>query len=267
MMHLGDHLAWLRASDFRPSTIKQRGDTCRRFAKATGETLTSANRQVITEWLGAYPDPSTRQSYLAHLAAYYRWAVNVADIQSTDPTVGVPRPKVRRRLPDPIADADLELAIAQAPSDNVRAWLTLSGFAGLRACEIAPIRGEDIRRDRTPFLYIPEQKGGHPGTVPLSSRVLAELDRWPTQGWLWKPSGPHVPTYVSHAVSAYLKELLGPRARLHQGRHRFATVALRAAGGDLRRTQELMRHGSPQTTALYTRIDPADLASLAELVI
>jgi site-specific recombinase XerD len=46
---------------------------------------------------------------------------------------------------------------------------------------------------------------------------------------------------------------------LHMLRHAYATALLRAtedggAGANLRVTQELMRHASPATTAVYTQV-------------
>lgn len=44
-------------------------------------------------------------------------------------------------------------------------------------------------------------------------------------------------------------------------RHRFATAVYQTSGRDLRTTQELMRHATPVSTAIYTWIDPADGAA------
>ncbi len=55
-------------------------------------------------------------------------------------------------------------------------------------------------------------------------------------------------------------------ATLHQLRHRFATAAYQAAGGDLRLVQELLGHRSPVTTAGYAAYDQAAAAAAVEAI-
>jgi integrase/recombinase XerD len=50
----------------------------------------------------------------------------------------------------------------------------------------------------------------------------------------------------------------GVAASAHQLRHWFGTQTLRAAGGNLRTAQELLRHADANTTAGYTKVDDAD---------
>ncbi|MEZ5372413.1 MAG: tyrosine-type recombinase/integrase [Microthrixaceae bacterium] len=50
----------------------------------------------------------------------------------------------------------------------------------------------------------------------------------------------------------------GIDATIHQLRHRFATAVYQTSGRDLRTTQELLRHATPVSTAIYTWVDPAD---------
>jgi site-specific recombinase XerD len=52
----------------------------------------------------------TRYLWIAHLHAFYKWAV-LEELVDVDPTVAIVRPKTRRTLPRPIEDKDLILAI------------------------------------------------------------------------------------------------------------------------------------------------------------
>jgi integrase len=262
-MMIDTHLAALTRTGFRPRTIAQRKARLTAFIAASGVTLDAATREEITAYLDTFEHPQTRSTYLSHLRAFYKWCI-IEGLLERDPTAGIPSPRIPRRLPRPISEADLTRALAGAPALE-RAWITLSAYAGLRACEIAPMRGEHVRRGGTPYLFIPEQKGGQEATVPLSSRVLGELDAWPTTGWMWQSLGPLEPDAVSMRVGALFRRL-GIAASLHQCRHRFGTMTYRASGHDLRVTQELMRHASPTSTALYTAVDPSEGSRVVELL-
>ena len=161
---------------------------------------------------------------------------------STDMSTAWPR--TYRRLPRPIAEDDLAVALTEAP-DRVRPWLLLAGWAGLRASEIARLRAEDL--DET-YLVVRESKNHRDGVVPLSPWLTDELRRCDLarHGWLFprhegRP-GPNRAWTVSQLANRHLHSL-GLADTLHTLRHRFGTQVQRA-GRDFRVTQELMRHES-----------------------
>lgn len=143
----------------------------------------------------------------------------------------------------------------------------LAGWVGLRACEIAQLRGEALRIDQR-LLIVEEGKGGDQGTVPMSSFVLNELASVPLRevGWLWpRATNPRLhitAATVSRACNSYLRGI-GAGVTLHQFRHRFGTLAYQTTR-DLRVTQELLRHSSPVTTALYSQLEPGDRMAAVE---
>jgi integrase/recombinase XerD len=104
--------------------------------------------------------------------------------------------------------------------------------------------------------------------VPLSSSLAAALDSCdlPATDWLfphgWQ-DGPVRPWTVSHQSNAYLHSI-GITHTLHTLRHWFGTHTYRATGRDLRMTQELLRHRSPVSTAIYTFSDPGEAAAAVE---
>jgi site-specific recombinase XerC len=152
---LDQHLTDIRRANARPRTVKARRDVLRKVEREAGP-LPGLSRDDINAWLDQYPSPSTRATYLGHLRSLFRWALE-NDRLDRDPTAGIRTPKVPRRLPRPIGECELRDAIATA-TPQVRAWIILAAYAGLRACEIAAIRGEHIDRERG-SLFIPCQKG------------------------------------------------------------------------------------------------------------
>lgn len=258
------HVKDCQRRSLRPRTITARRDLLIRLRQHAGVPLLDLTREDVQAYIDSAPKDPTKRVYLSHARAFFEWAVDEG-LVSENPCRRVKGPAARRGVPRPISEADLRLALSTAPP-LLRAWMILSAYAGLRACEIALVRGEDVVRDAaTPYLYLPETKGGGDATVPLSAVVLDELDRWPRSGWLWQASGPVHYDVVSRKVNAHLRGL-GIRAGLHSMRHRFATQTLIANGHNLRETQELCRHASPVTTAIYTQVDPRGAAETVNLL-
>jgi integrase/recombinase XerC len=247
----------------RPRTIDARRTLLSRVEGATSKSLAQLERDDIEDYLETLRAPATKRVYLAHLRAFYRWALDEYLVER-DPTRRVVAPTLKKAVPRPISEADLARALVTAPP-LVRAWMMLAAFAGLRACEIALVNGEHVVRGESPYLILPETKGGGAATVPLAEVLLEELARWPAQGPLWQASGPMHYQVVSRKVNKHLASL-GIRAGLHSLRHRFGTMAYRTSGHDIRQTQELLRHASPATTAVYTQLDPRGGVSVVNAI-
>lgn len=259
------HIDWCRARNLRPSTIYQRRRALARLARHLGHEPIDATADELAAWwddLTVRLVPAGRAVELAHARSFYRWAVD-AELRPDDPTRRLQRPRIPRRLPRPIPDGDLAVALACAP-DRVRPWLYLAAYAGLRACEIAQLRGEDLVWDRDPpILLIAEGKGGGQSAVPISPVLADILAGLPRSGWLFPRGdglpGPNRPHLVSHLANRYLHSI-GVTHTLHTLRHWFGTHTYQASGRDLRQTQELLRHRSPVSTAGYTWLSPGDAA-------
>lgn len=258
-----------RLRNLQPTTVDQKRRALGRLAR-TGVNPATASTDDLRRFLGRPIQPESRATELAHLRSYYKWAV-LNGHRADDPTLPIQRPKIPRRLPRPIPERDLEVAVDTAPA-RVRPMLILAGWAGLRAKEIAAVRGEDVQWHLTPpVLVIEEQKGGDTGTVPLCPFVAEEL-QGVTSGWLFPRlddnPGPIPPHLVSKLCNDHLHGL-GITHTLHSLRHRFLTQCYLASGRDLRLTQELGRHRTPVSTALYTWVDRSEagavVAALPEL--
>ncbi len=252
---LRQHLRYLQRLGRRPRTLTARQDSIRRFQRWCGVPLAQITREAIEEYLDTTKAQATHRVYLAHIRGFYRWCVD-EELLPKDPTRRVVGPNQPKGVPRPISEGDLARALAAAPAME-RAWMMLAAFGGLRACEVGPVRGEHVVRGERPYLFIPEGKGGKAATVPLTPALLDELDKWPTTGWLWKADGPYHWDVVSRRVGNILRKL-EIRAGMHALRHRFGTQAYSISRGDLRHTQELLRHESPSTTATYTQLDPRE---------
>lgn len=259
---LADHLADLRTINRRPSTIYQRERALLRLTAATGLPLLAMDSVTLRDHCSRDGlDVEARASEVSHARGFYRWAVREG-LLDIDPSARLERPKRPRRLPRPMSDERARAAIANAESP-IREWLFFAAYAGLRACEIAQLRGEDLLRHQLPaVLVIRESKGGDMTTVPMSSALVNAITALPSDGWCF-PSGrggkrEHVSAaQLSKRANQYLHDL-GIPDTFHSLRHWFGTNTYRATGRDLRATQELMRHKSPVPTAIYTFVDPTE---------
>lgn len=263
------HSADLRLANLRESSIRQRIYVLGRLARHLGPThILEAEPRDLTMFLARPLSPESRAVETTHVRQFYEWCIDV-ELLDLSPARRLRRPRVPRGLPLPIGEGDLAMAVDLAP-DRIRPWLVLAAFAGLRACEIAPLRAEDLWHHTDPqLIIIAEGKGGHATSVPMSSH-LAELLRrcdLTTSGDLFpRHDGTpgHVPAHlVSHISNRFLHSI-GITSTLHKLRHRFGTELLKASGGNLRVTQEGMRHESSRSTERYTFVAPAEVAAAVE---
>jgi site-specific recombinase XerD len=200
--------------------------------------------------------PATRATYLAHCHSLFKWAIYNGHV-THDPTVKIPTIKVNPGLPRPISHADLRRALDTA-TPNVRAWLMLGAFAGLRCAEAATLHRDNVRGR----VLVVTGKGNKTRAIPIHPELEAVLAQLPASGYLF-PGGDHghaAPKTVSSAVGEHLRNL-GINSTAHATRHRFGTDIYRV-NQDLRATQVLLGHASTRTTEVYTEVDRPALEAM-----
>lgn len=154
----------------------------------------------------------------------------------------------------PHGTTQLGLAISHAPPD-IRCWLVLGAYAGLRAGEMARLQRQDVLDTAETPVIIVDGKGGKQRVVPASPRVLFELRAYgmPSRGYIFRrrDGGPGAPTpaRVSQLVNGYLHDL-GIEDTGHAARHRFGTKTYQRSR-DIRMVQELLGHADPGSSAGY----------------
>lgn len=233
--------------------------------------------RLTRDWLGYIADPweatgpefeawldghdgwlvsRTRYAAISHLHSFYRWAIRTGKT-TTDPTVMVERPTVAPNLPRPIHPADLAIAVAVADAP-MRAVLWLMATSGLRCCEIARLRWDDVHAGTARVLG----KGSKERLVPVHPAAIVALEAVDRSSVFvfdgWQARGDYqAGAKVSRRVADHM-HALGISSTAHQLRHYCGTEALRNSG-NLRKVQKLLGHASPATTAIYTALDIDDL--------
>jgi integrase/recombinase XerC len=259
---IADHVRHIRPRLARATTVVDREELLRRMDRDLPMGLVRATVEELEDWL-AGPDASdptehrkpwcakTRATYIEHVTAFFTWACDPRNPRADyNPAATLMRPKVYRKAPRPITQEELDQLLVVTNGFWYFATIMAAG-AGLRACEIATVKREEITKDTITVAG----KGGKVEALPTHEDIWRLVEPF--------PAGPIAPyllgrpataCYVSNQWARTVRRLLGrPGITLHRLRHFYATHML-AEGADLRTVQELMRHSSPATTAIYTQI-------------
>lgn len=263
------HLDELALRGLSAETIYQRKRNLIRLERALGKLPVEATAADLLAWrAGLRVADETVIAYVSHVREYFAW-LQATGIRDDNPAAALPVPRIGRRLPRPIGEANLFDALDAAPA-RIRAMIVLAGWAGLRAKEIALLRRSAVLDTAAPPVLLiasDATKGRHERIVPLSAFVLDELRPvLPAAGWVFRRldgrPGPNTPGLISKLCNEHLHACGFPET-LHQLRHRFGTGAWRTSR-DLRVVQELMGHRHPSTTAGYVAFDNADARAAVE---
>ena len=256
--------AWRASMKHRglaPATIEKRSYELRLLQTWIGPDRSplEVTADEIEKWMDSrHLGAGSRRDAISGVHSLFTWALKMKMVGS-DPTLLLDRPKAVVHMPRPIRDEDLALAFERA-TGRIRCWLLLAAYAGLRCQEIAGIDRRDVMEHETPpLLLVRKGKGRKERIVPLHPEIIKALAGLPRSGPLF-PVGsvpspqPISPVTVSHLGNLWLREQ-EIDATMHQLRHWFGTHTYRASR-DLRMTQELMGHSSPNTTTIYAAWSP-----------
>lgn len=249
------YIADMRFRNLSESTIKVRERYFAKFIREVG--IHTATEQKIIAWLSRDTlQPKSRSMWISTLNSIYDWANHnhiFADTELGDPfnpVSDIGKPRLHARSPRPMPRDDIQRAIAMA-EPRMKAWITLGALAGLRCMEIAGLSREDVREESMTMRII--GKGSKERFLPLHEEVLSALNIYgmPLEGPLW----PDVDAAaVSRQINRFLHGPVGTACTAHTLRHAFLTAVYQSCH-DLRLTQELAGHSSPQTTAGYAAPD------------
>lgn len=261
-----DYIRHLRRRGLSPNTIEKYEIHLRAFEIWLGRDLVTASTADIEAFLDTRTGrgqancritDQARCDWISHFSCFYTWSFRATGKPTINPVDAISRPRLRRRLPRPISEADLELALSRADR-TMYAFLVLGGFAGFRCCEMAWLTGESVMWHEGVMNVF--GKGRKERIVEIHPLVAEALRSYgvPRLGPVFrKPDGSvWTPRRVSNVIGAYFADL-GINATAHQLRHRFGTQ-LYAACKNLRVVQEQLGHAYSSTTDVYTAFARAD---------
>jgi integrase/recombinase XerD len=246
--------AWMRAAGRSPRTIKTRIGGMETLCRHAGVTaVTAITAEHVTAWLGDCEKPWTRSTYWMTVKCWVTWAL-AEGIICADPIARLVKPRTPRCVPRPVSDVVIGALLA-IDNPRTRIYVALAALAGLRVHEIAKVRGEDVDLEAG-WLFV-DGKGGTRCVIPLHPELASIAATMPPVDWWFPHNGSHVSgEWVSTCIRRALRAV-GSNATAHQLRHSFGTAVLRTSQ-DQRVTQELLRHSSPASTAIYTQVADLD---------
>lgn len=203
---------------------------------------------------------STKANYASRLRSMYKsmYKMGLITNRSID---DLPVPRKGRSMPHPLTVNEAMLITTEADYP-MRDWFILGCFAGLRAMEVANIRGLDLEQTNDGWLLRIQGKGGTDITVPVAAKIANSINRYETKGRLWHTT----PNRLSKLASWEMKRLGIYNKTFHACRHYFATNMLEKSNGDLLAVRDLMRHSSVATTQIYTQLASGRTRSLVNLL-
>ncbi len=235
--------------------------------------LVNASEADLLEYLasrvdmGANPRSTARQ--LSTFRRFYRYLLREGAI-AEDPTAQIRMPKVGRRLPHSLTEADVDALLAAPDVDQSlghrdRTMLELLYATGVRVSELVGLKLSQVNLNQGVLRII--GKGDRERLVPLGDEAQDWLRQFvlgpravilggrqtdclfPTRrgGPMTRQSFWYL--IKRHAQRAGIEKRLSP----HTVRHAFATHLLNH-GADLRVVQLLLGHSDVSTTQIYTHV-------------
>ncbi len=255
---IDEHLERLALRRCSPHTIEDRAKVLRALHEWLPAGIAYAATEQLNAWLGHEPSwtRSTLSTYRMHIRGFFAELCKRGELDG-DPSLEMNRFPQPRLVPNPVTDAELDQLLATVPEPLLTAVI-LAAYAGLRVSEVAACRRQDITVD---LVHVPHGKGDEYGTVPTHEFVWAHVGSRP-RGLLVLGGEGHATNgdNLSRRVSRWCGRNGLPGVRMHRLRHWYGTT-IQALQGDLRVTQECMRHASVSSTAPYTLVTGARRAA------
>lgn len=244
----------MTAQSCTEKTIRERLIVVRAFLRALPtDDVAEVKKLDLLAYL-ARPElkPGSRAAYRSTLTAFFRFLVDEEVIEH-DPSARLPRVRVRAPEPNPIETSEMQRLLDSGIRGHTITKVLLYAYEGLRASEIAAIRGEDVDWAHG-RLWVANAKGGRPVWRPMHSLVLEHVARecYPHAGH-WFPSGESHVTgrSVSDTISKAMHRA-GIEHRPHDLRKWHGTTLLEV-GADSLDVQHSLRHVDGQSMKAYVR--------------
>jgi integrase/recombinase XerD len=244
------------------------------FAQKRKLTLEGVNRDDLVNFLaGMYREKLESRTVARHLVTlrnFFRFA-QIQELITTDPSLNLESPKIRRSLPGYLRLEEVERLLAQPDAKTVlglrdRAMLEVLYSSGLRVSELIGLGVTDLDAKVGCIRCI--GKGDKERIVPAGRKALGIVEKYlrdarpkllgkgvSSQALFVNRRGKSLSRVgVWKILSAYGRRA-GLRVALtpHMLRHSFATHLLER-GADLRSVQLMLGHADISTTQIYTHV-------------
>lgn len=257
-----DYLTWMSRDRGAPdNTIRSYRAALLSLASVAGDPAYADQEAVETWWSTRLDDaPATRTQRLAAIRSFYKWATRF-DVRADDPTRRLTAPKIGKRVPRPIGEADVDRLLGELTADRPedRRAIALMNYGGLRIAEAAALDWTQIDVDGRRIYVL--GKGDKERVISLSPLLLDKL--LPATGGNVVNAGraPTRPRTLEARINA-LMERNGIDHTCHDFRKRGATLAI-ARTGDIYAVAKFFGWASIETASHYALVGDEALDRIA----
>ncbi|RIT43339.1 integrase [Mycobacteroides abscessus] len=265
MSYLDEHCRWMLRAGRAERTIKLRRMHMQYLVDFLGRDPVDATERELEAWQDSVPLDQLRNK-TAMVRPYYVY-IHQRGYRADNPAALLVTPRKKRNLPRPIVFEAMERAILHAPSLRMRAWLILAAYAGLRAKEVAHLERDNIvrRPEGGVFIRLTRTKGEYQRVTALPEWAWQIIEpALAPEGLCFRRergTGPVTPQQISQLSNDWLHKS-GTRSTFHSLRHWAGSSGIEHE--DLRVVQEFLGHTNPQTTAIYTAVNPQRIARMVD---
>lgn len=238
----------------------------------TPEELQLKELQQFIKWISELGMTASSQARtISGIKSFYKYCL-VENIITTDPTVLLEAPKLKRTLPDVLSFEEIENIISQVDLSKPeggrnKAILETMYSCGLRVTEVVNLKISCLYLD-VGFVRV-IGKGDKERLVPIGSDASKYIRIYKENIRVHQPvqKGQEDILFLnqrgkqlSRVMIFYIIKDLAKKAKInknispHTFRHSFATHLVEG-GADLRAVQEMLGHESITTTEIYTHLD------------
>ncbi len=222
--------------------------------------------------------PSSQSRIISGLKGFFNYLV-FEEYRTTNPLELMESPKLGRKLPDTLSEAEIDLLISEidlshAQGERNRAILETLYGCGLRVSEIINLKISDLFFEEG-FIKV-TGKGDKERFVPIGDATIKYINIYQNEIRVHDPIKPEASDTLflnrrgrglTRAMIFTIIKQLVEKAGIHKNvsphtfRHSFATHLLER-GADLRAIQQMLGHESITTTEIYTHIDKTHLTEV-----
>lgn len=249
--------AYMRRQGLSPGTIRMRRYELDSWDRWIGARWRQATFRDVEAWIESRIrlGPTAQGSAASHLRAFYRWARREG-LAAIDPCADVVTAKRPQHLPRPAPPAVVSAAVGLGQTRTERIC-ALMAYGGLRCCEVARLRWEDV--DVARGMMLVRGKGDRDRPVPIApplAPILAggEGRIGPVIAQV-EGVRPLTAQRIGSLVGRHLRRL-GSDCTAHQLRHYAGTHVLERADGNLLVVRDFLGHSHLATTEIYAQLSP-----------
>ncbi len=240
--------------------------------KKTPAQITLQDLELFVKWVAQLGmTPTSQARIISGLRSFYKYCM-LEQITTTDPTVLLEAPKLKRALPDVLSFEEIENIITQIDLSKPeggrnKAMLETLYSCGLRVSELVELKISSLYLD-VGFVRV-IGKGNKERLVPIGSdaikfikiykediRVHISIKKGQEDILFLNRRGSKLTRVMIFLIIKDLAKKAGVTKTIspHTFRHSFATHLVEG-GADLRAVQEMLGHESITTTEIYTHLD------------